>query len=207
MIKTIIALAAGALFSLDASAGYVQYDLTGPVSGKFIQHDTDQSMAYFNFDLAISAAPPGFRLNLQQQHSEGSTQLTYASTHFLRGGPSNFGIYSDFGGDQTTYFNIAFSRGTDGKYNYIANYSSSIYFSEGYESFEGQHKGYATVGKIHPDFVLSLDQMDGYYDNLNTRFVPPYIGPNFSQVPEPGSLALLAVGAFGLLNIRRRRQA
>lgn len=207
MIKTIIALAAGALFSLNASAGYVQYNLTGPVSGTFIQHDTDQSMAYFRFDLMMYGPRGSFRMGLAPQWSEGSTQLTYASTHFHGNGPSNFAIFSDFGGDQITYFNIAFSRGTDGKYNYTANYSSSVYFSEGYEPFEGQHKGYATVGEIHPDLVLSLDSMDGYYDSLKTRFVPSYIGPNFSQVPEPGSLALLAVGAFGLLNIRRRRQA
>lgn len=207
MIKTIIAIAASALFSMNASAGYVQYELTGPVSGTFVQHDTDQSMAYFNFDVKINGTPSGFRFNLQQQHSEGATQLTYAQTHFIGNGPSNFGIYSDFGGDQMTYFNIAFARGADGRYNYVAKYSSSIMFSNGYEQFDGQHTGYATVGKINPDFVRSLDQMGGYYDNLNTRFVPLYIGPNVCDIPEPASFALLAVGAFGLLNIRSRRQA
>jgi hypothetical protein len=207
MIKTIIALAAGALFSMNASAGYVQFDLTGPVSGKFIQHDTDQSMAYFNLDVTIDGTWAPFRMGLAPQQSEGSTQLTYATTHFRSNGPSNFGIYSDFGGDQETYFNITFSGVSNGKFKYVANYSSSILFSDGYEQFSGQHTGYATVGKIHPNFALSLDETGGYYDNLNTRFVPPYIGPNVSQVPEPGSLALLAVGAFGLLNVRRRRQA
>jgi hypothetical protein len=45
MIKKLVALAATALFSVNASAGYVRYDLTGPVSGFFVQHDDDKSIA------------------------------------------------------------------------------------------------------------------------------------------------------------------
>jgi hypothetical protein len=207
MIKTIIALAASALFSLDASAGYVQYNLTGPVSGIIVQHDTDQTMALYSLFVDIEGTWSPFRLQLSPQESEGATQLTYATTHFRGNGPSNFGIYSDFGGDQFTNFNISFSGGDEGEFKYVANYSSSIYFGDGFQKFAGQHTGYATIGIVDPLMALGLDDIGGYEDNLKTRFVPTYIGRNPVDVPEPGSLALLAVGAIGFLNIRRRRQA
>lgn len=207
MIKTIIALAASALFSLDASAGYVQYNLTGPVSGIIVQHDTDQTMALYTLFLDIDGTPNPFRMQLSPQASEGVTELTYANTHFLGYGPSNFGIYSDFGGDQRTLFEISFSGGDEGEFEYVAKYSSSIYFVDKFQNFAGKHTGRATVGMVDPSMALGLDYMGGYDDHLNTRFVPTYIGRNPVDVPEPGSLALLAIGAIGFLNIRRRRQA
>ena len=206
MIKTIIAFATGALLSLNASAGYVQYNLTGPVSGIVIQHDTDQSMALYNLFVDIEGTWTPFRMQLSPQESEGVTQLTYATTHFLGYGPSNFGIYSDFGGDQRTLFDISFSGGDEGEFEYVANYSSSILFGNEFQKFTGKHTGYATVGIVDPLMALGLDYIGGYDDNLKTRFVPTYIGRNPVDVPEPGSLALLVAGAIGFLNIRRRRQ-
>jgi hypothetical protein len=203
MIKLIFAAAVGALFSMDATAGYVRYDLTGSVSGTIIQHDTDQTIAYYNLDVTIDGTPMPFRLNLSPQASEGATQLTYATTHFIGNGPSNFGIYSDFGGDQFTTFSIAFKKYGWGEYYYEADYSSLIYFSEGFERFTGRRYGAATTGSVSVDTARTLDELGGYYDNLNTRFVPTYIGP--SEIPEPGSLALLAAGVVGLFSIRRRQ--
>jgi hypothetical protein len=109
IIKSIIALAAGAPFSLNTSAGYVKYDLPGPLSGSIVQHDTDKSIAYFHLDLTIDGVGCPFRMNLRPQQSEGTTRITYATTSFRDQGPTNFGIYSDLGADQYTNLGVTFS--------------------------------------------------------------------------------------------------
>lgn len=201
MIKSIIALAAGALFSMNASAGYVQYDLNGPLGGTIIQHDTDKSIAYFSVDLFLdTVAGRPLRLNFKPQQSEGATQLSYATTSFRGPGPTNFGIFSNFGYDQFTDIGVTFSQGIDGAFSYIANYKSSVYFSTGFQNYAGQHIGSATVGVVNPLFAAELDRTGGYYETMTGRIVPTF-------VPEPSSIALLAVGAIGLLNMRRRRKA
>ncbi len=200
MIKSILTLAAGAMFSMHASAGYVQYDLNGPLSGYFIQHDTDKSIAYFNVNLFIDGTFRPFRMNLSPQQSEGGTQLTFATTSFRGPGPTNFGIGSNFGADQETILGVTFSRGTAGAFNYVADYKSSIFFDTGWENFAGRHFGSASVGVVDPMLAAELDRTGGYYETLHTRIIPTF-------VPEPSSIALLAIGAVGLLNMRRRRQA
>ncbi len=200
MIKSLIALATGAFFSLNASAGYVKYDLQGPLSGSIVQHDTDKSIAYFNLDLTIDGVGRPFRMNLSPQQSEGTTRITYATTSFRDQGPTNFGIYSDFGADQYTNLGVTFSQAFDGAFSYVANYTSSIFFNEGFRDFAGQHTGYAQIGVMNPQFAAELDENGGYYETLNGLIVPAF-------VPEPGSMALLAIGAIGFLNIRRRRKA
>lgn len=53
---------------------------------------------------------------------------------------------------------------------------------------------------MNPQFAAELDENGGYYETLNGLIVPAF-------VPEPGSMALLAIGAIGFLNIRRRCKA
>ena len=50
--------------------------------------------------------------------------------------------------------------------------------------------------------------MDGYEYGV-LRIVPRYIGPNEvpGQVPEPASIALLALGAAGMIGAARRRNS
>jgi hypothetical protein len=119
MIKSIIALAAGALFSMN---------------GSIIQHDTDKSIAYFNFDLYIDGVGRPFRLPLTPQLGDGTTQLTYATTSFRGQGPTNFGIYSNFGADQFTNVGVTFSQNDSGVFSYVANYTSSIFFIGGFQT-------------------------------------------------------------------------
>jgi len=206
MIKKMMVAALGLLCSLPASAGYVQYNFNGPLSGHFIQHDTDQSIADYNFLLPIQGVGRPFALQISPQLSEGETQITAVSTHFEQDGPTNFRIYSDFGADQYTNLSINFAHDASGILYYTAIYSSSIMFgtANGTEflDFSGSHRGTVSKGLANPDYTRWLDTNGGYNDHVS-RIVPQYIGPN--EVPEPASLALLALGAAGLMASRRRQ--
>jgi hypothetical protein len=208
MIKKILALAATTLVSFDASADYARYDFSGPVTGYFIQHDDDGSLAAYNIDFVIPGAPMSLggvaRQNLQPQRSEGATVITGATTYFRNNGPTNFDIFSNFGDDQRTSFSVDFSRATQGNFSYTADYSTSRYYTGGYQSFAGTHTGLLTQGTVSASMASNLDFLGGYIEQINV-VVPTFIDPN--QVPEPGSIALLAIGAIGAAGAARRRKA
>ena len=208
MIKQFLAFAATALVSFNASADYVRYDFSGPVTGYFIQHDDNGSIADFRIDLLIPGAPTqspnGFRLGFFPTRSEGATVITEATTYFRNNGPTNFAIFSNFGDDQWTNFNVDFSRSTQGNFAYTTTYSSAIYFSDMTRRFAGTHTGLVSEGTVSQSMIDNLNFLGGYAEQMNI-IVPTFINPN--QVPEPGSLALLAIGAIGAAGAARRRKA
>ena len=118
MIKKLLTLAATALFSLDASAGYIQYDLSGQgISGYVVQHDHDHSIAFYQIFIDTDRAAARFAA-----YYDGDN-LTHARTRFKDGGPTNFGAFDSL--SQIYIYNIALSfapTGTDGVYGFTSRY-------------------------------------------------------------------------------------
>jgi hypothetical protein len=223
MIKKLLFLAAGAVFSLNASAGYVQYDLhmssqlgsgNHGLSGILVQHDDDSSIAFFSLRLddpspQVSGSARdaylgrGFGQGFHPFNDEGSVLVTSESTYFRNNGPTNFTIEDSHGGDHITDLSVSFSRTTGGAFEYTASYRSNLYYNLPPVIFSGMVTGLATKGTVDPLLAMDLDMWGGY-DRAVPRIIPTYIGPN--NVPEPASLALFAVGALGAAGAARRRK-
>jgi hypothetical protein len=204
MIKKSLIFAISVLFSLNASAGYVQYNLSygaanSGLDGFIVQNDTDGSIAFFSFWL--NDAVGQFGAQAYPFTNDGATLLTGASTYFTHDGPTNFSITDTFGSDHTTYFNVSFSRATGGSFSYTARYRANLYANVPPQFKSGSVTGFATRGPVEPLLVPELDMNGGYYPGV-PRIVPNFIG--VSPVPEPMSPALLLIGAIGVLAVRRR---
>lgn len=206
MIKKLFALAAGTLLSLNASAAYVQYNfnLNGAgsgLSGFIVQHEEDGSIAFFSLQLNDTYRHYGQQL--YPFNNDGAVLITGESSNFGNSGPTNFSISDNFGSDHQTYFNVHFWRSTGGNFGYTANYNANLYANIPSVNYSGTVMGIATKGAVDQVLVNELD-MYGGYDPRVPPITPAYVGP--TNVPEPASLALLAVGALGAAGAIRRRR-
>lgn len=206
MLRKILALAVGTVFSLNASAGYIQYNLQSPhVSGFFIQNTDDKSVAFYFLNVNGTHVSANFAPAFYFDNIENAT------SHFGSAGPTDFSVF-----DQKTevyYSTLALHFGDSaapGAYSFTASYSQQPdpgfpHHQDGsplYPLFTTFYDGTAFVGA--PVFEPSLS---GVIYNDGLKHIVPTQGALASEVPEPGSLGLFAMGALGAARLRRRRRS
>lgn len=199
MIKKLIGLAATALLSLNANAGYVQYNLTGSVSGYVIQHDNNGAIA--DYELAVSYPVSG-TTNFFTYNS-ASSGIINAGTRFPHGGPTEFFIIG-FSESVSLDFNVSYEHIGNNTYRYTAHTNGGIKVGQNLEDFESMLYGVASKGIVDSRTVALLDESGGFAPNV-TPVTPVVL--DAQQVPEPASLALFGIAALGMGAYRYRRTA
>lgn len=205
MLKKTLLLAVAGLLSLNASAGYIRYDLTGPVSGYFIQREEDQAIAAYQIAMFLEGYPRAVTIGLLPRRGDGTTDIVAASTYFQNNGPTNFSIRGSHDGFAGA-LDISFSRGLKGAFNYTANTSGSVYLCDDKVVctdwwYSDVSLGIASKSLVDSELAQYFDSRGGFEENV-TPIIPTYIKPG--NVPEPSSIALIGLAAFGALAVRRK---
>lgn len=205
MFKKALALAATALFSMNASAGYLKYELTSPSQYSFggsymIIRDQDKSVAYYH----IAAGVAQF-YNQDIGDSWSRNVLIETTTSFTGFGPTNLYAYNMVREANESRMWLMFSAGdTADSFDYSMHVftkpSFDAYHSEQIPTRDLYYSGTAKQVSLTQGDLQML--ADSRYYVVSTDV--PYYDP--TQVPEPASLALLAIGALGAAGAARRRK-
>jgi len=197
MMKKAIALAAAALFSTHASAGIIQYQLKGDISGAMLLDDTTKQVLYYS-------------LGWFQMHHKSSDDhyaaLISATTSFKGMGPTNMLLVNEWFTADRAIVRLLFSEGDPdmpGTFNYVLDaHITPGRYETPFEPFDYRRKGYAIQVPVDPLLLDWVTKPDSPLDRINKIY--PYFDP--VNVPEPASLALFGVGAFGAAAVARRRR-
>ena len=205
MFKKALALAATALFSMNASAGYLKYELTPTSQYAFgssymIIRDEDKSVAYYHIASDVAQF-----FNHDVGDSWTTNTLIETTTSFTGFGPTNLYAYNRVREANESRMWLMFSAGdTADSFDYSMHVftkpSFDAYHPEQIPARDLYYSGTAKQVVVTQDDLRLL--ADSRYYVVSTDV--PYYDP--TQVPEPASLALLAIGAIGAVGAARRRK-
>jgi hypothetical protein len=207
MVKQLVAFVLAAGVSMSASAGYIQYTLDNvklddgsSLQGWFVQDTSDQSIAYYDFQSGPPAAD-----HMVPWGSIYYNKMLFAESHFAGGaGPTSFGFQDTMSTSYYHVINLMFDPAPGGAIRVSGSDDDTpapeTYGWPGFQSMMRNIVGGAVVQSAVTEEVLlaSLERGDTYLDRVVPN-VPPM------PVPEPGSLALLALGACAVARAGRRR--
>lgn len=200
MYKKLLAILAGATFSMSASATitFTQYDFYGPdITGWFVQRDDNQAIANYRIQVHGQYVSATF-----YPYPHESNIVAANNNHAGGAGPTSFTLFDVLNEAYTETLRVNFESGGTGYSAYYQQRVNPGYSGPGYDTHDAVVVSFAgvTKGSVNPSMALEMEANGGYIDGID-RIATTH------RVPEPATLGLLAIGAASVFGGRRRRKA